>query len=400
MVIENVSVDAIKMYERNAKLHPTKQVDAIAHSIKEFGFRQPLVIDADNVIVIGHGRLMAAKKLGLKDVPCVRADDLSAEQIKALRLADNKTNESEWDLDLLGDELDGIFDLYMSEFGFASLGDGTSWFERENRNDTSREEGNDEYNEFLDKFEQPKTTDDCYTPDNVYEAVANWVRNEYDLGDALFIRPFYPGGDYQKAKYPVGSVVVDNPPFSILAQIVDFYVENRVKFFLFAPALAVLNYCTREAVCAICTQNGIRYENGATVATAFLTNLGDGEIVAFSSPELFKAVDEQNDINEKAQSKSLPKYEYPDEVITSAKLGWLGKYGQKLIVRRTDCTMIRALDAMKETGQGIFGNGLLLSEEMAAERAAAERAAAHKWQLSDREKEISHNLGNKHLEAE
>lgn len=118
MVIENVSVDAIKMYERNAKLHPTKQVDAIAHSIKEFGFKQPLVIDAENVVVIGHGRLMAAKKLGLKDVPCVRADDLSAEQIKALRLADNKTNESEWDLDLLGDELGDICDIDMSRFGF------------------------------------------------------------------------------------------------------------------------------------------------------------------------------------------------------------------------------------------------------------------------------------------
>ncbi len=118
MVIENVSVDAIKMYERNAKLHPTKQVDAIAHSIKEFGFKQPLVIDAENVVVIGHGRLMAAKKLGLKEVPCVRADDLSPEQIKALRLADNKTNESEWDFDLLGDELGDICDIDMTRFGF------------------------------------------------------------------------------------------------------------------------------------------------------------------------------------------------------------------------------------------------------------------------------------------
>jgi hypothetical protein len=76
------------------------------------------VIDKDNVLVIGHGRLLAAKKLGLDAVPCVRADDLTDEQIKALRLADNKTNESEWDFDLLGDELDDILKIDMSMFGF------------------------------------------------------------------------------------------------------------------------------------------------------------------------------------------------------------------------------------------------------------------------------------------
>lgn len=116
--IEYVSKDQLKPYEKNAKLHPADQVDHIANSIREFGFRQPLVIDKDNVIVIGHGRLLAAKKLGLDTVPCVRADDLTDEQIKALRLADNKTNESEWDFDLLGGELDDIFDIDMEQFGF------------------------------------------------------------------------------------------------------------------------------------------------------------------------------------------------------------------------------------------------------------------------------------------
>ena len=92
-------------YAKNAKKHPAEQVDHIANSIKQFGFRQPIVIDAGNVVVIGHGRLLAAQKLGLEKVPCVRADDLTEDQIKALRLADNKTNESEWDLDFLDDEL-------------------------------------------------------------------------------------------------------------------------------------------------------------------------------------------------------------------------------------------------------------------------------------------------------
>lgn len=116
--IEYLPVGSLKPYEKNAKKHPAEQVEHIANSIREFGFRQPLVIDKDNVLVIGHGRLLAAKKLGLDTVPCVRADDLTDEQIKALRLADNKTNESEWDFDLLGGELDDIFDIDMEQFGF------------------------------------------------------------------------------------------------------------------------------------------------------------------------------------------------------------------------------------------------------------------------------------------
>lgn len=118
MKIEQISIKDIKPYEKNAKKHPAEQVEHIANSIREFGFRQPLVVDKDGVIVIGHGRFMAAKKLGMNEVPVVRADDLSEEQIKALRLADNKTNESEWDIDLLDVELDEIIDIDMSEFGF------------------------------------------------------------------------------------------------------------------------------------------------------------------------------------------------------------------------------------------------------------------------------------------
>lgn len=106
-------------YAANAKLHPDEQVKHIANSIREFGFRQPIVVDADNVVVIGHGRLLAAKKMGLEQVPVVRADDLTEAQIKALRLADNKTNESKWDFAELEAELAELaLDFDMSEFGF------------------------------------------------------------------------------------------------------------------------------------------------------------------------------------------------------------------------------------------------------------------------------------------
>ena len=116
--IEYLAVKDLKPYKKNAKKHPEAQVEHIANSIKEFGFRQPIVVDKDNILVIGHGRLLAAQKLGIESVPCVRADDLTEEQIKALRLADNKTNESEWDFDILSGELNDIFDIDMEQFGF------------------------------------------------------------------------------------------------------------------------------------------------------------------------------------------------------------------------------------------------------------------------------------------
>lgn len=121
MEIKFMNVADIRPYDKNAKKHPADQVEHIANSIREFGFRQPLVVDKDNVLVIGHGRLLASKKLKLEVVPVVCADDLTDEQIKALRLADNKTNESDWDLDLLNMELDDITDIDMTDFGFDIL---------------------------------------------------------------------------------------------------------------------------------------------------------------------------------------------------------------------------------------------------------------------------------------
>lgn len=119
MDIIMVPVSNLKPYERNAKNHPDDQIEHIANSIREFGFRQPIVIDRDNVVVIGHGRLLAAKKLGYDEVPCTIADDLTDQQIKALRLADNKTNESGWDFTQLEAELSDLeLDFDMGEFGF------------------------------------------------------------------------------------------------------------------------------------------------------------------------------------------------------------------------------------------------------------------------------------------
>lgn len=121
MLVTMMDLSEVRPYEKNAKKHPDEQVEHIANSIREFGWQQPLVVDKDNVLVIGHGRLLAAKKLELKQVPVVRADDLTPEQISALRLADNKTNESGWDVDLLEVELEGISEIDMSMFGFKDI---------------------------------------------------------------------------------------------------------------------------------------------------------------------------------------------------------------------------------------------------------------------------------------
>ena len=105
-------------YKNNAKKHSKEQVEQIANSIKEFGFTQPVLIDENNNVIAGHGRILGAKKAGLKNVPTVCLNDLTEEQIKAYRLVDNKLNESDWNLKLLDGELENIFDIDMSLFGF------------------------------------------------------------------------------------------------------------------------------------------------------------------------------------------------------------------------------------------------------------------------------------------
>lgn len=123
MEIVNIAVDELVPYENNPR-NNTEAIQYVANSIKEFGFKVPLVIDSDNIVICGHTRLLAAKQLGLKDVPCVVADDLTDEQIKAFRLADNKVGEiATWDLSALVDELKDINFIDMEDFGFLGADD-------------------------------------------------------------------------------------------------------------------------------------------------------------------------------------------------------------------------------------------------------------------------------------
>ena len=121
MEIISVPVGDIKPYDKNPRRNDAA-VEYVAESIDKFGFKVPIILDADNVIVAGHTRWKAAKRLGMDEVPCIIADDLSPEQIKAFRIADNKVAEaSEWDPVLLNEELQELadmFDVDMSAFGF------------------------------------------------------------------------------------------------------------------------------------------------------------------------------------------------------------------------------------------------------------------------------------------
>lgn len=115
MNVQNRKLSELTPYPGNAKKHDKKQIANVAESIRQYGFVQPIVVDRDDVIIIGHCRALAAKKLGMDEVPCVSMDDLTPEQVNALWLVDNKSNESDWDFDLLAEELSG---LDLSAFDF------------------------------------------------------------------------------------------------------------------------------------------------------------------------------------------------------------------------------------------------------------------------------------------
>lgn len=118
--IEYVDIDKIKPYENNPR-HNEEAIPYVMNSIKEFGFKNPIIIDKNNVIIAGHTRLESAKRLGMKEVPIIHADDLTEEQVKAFRLADNKVSEkAEWDFNMLDAELADL-DIDMTDFGFEKL---------------------------------------------------------------------------------------------------------------------------------------------------------------------------------------------------------------------------------------------------------------------------------------
>ena len=254
---------------------------------------------------------------------------------------------------------------------------------------------NDTYAAFVEKFKPKKTTDDCYTPPNIYEAVLGWVVDRYGVEPEKVDRPFYPGGDYETFKYTEGGAVVDNPPFSILSQIIDFYNANGIKYFLFAPYLT--NFNSAHKCCHVIAPITITYDNGAKVDTGFVTNLDDRLVLG--DVDLFRRLWEAE--QENSRKRALPKYLYPDNVIMASDVGYMVKHGVNFEIEKEGAVFIRRLDSQIIKNKTLFGGGFLVSDKAAKKRAKAEEKARRNaekekrperagevWELSEREREI------------
>lgn len=408
---EIVPIANLRPNPRNPNNHPAAQIAKLADIIAATGWRNNITISRrSGLIVRGHGRLLAAQRLGVTTAPVEYQDYTSEAEELADLAADNRIAElSLMDDTALTNLLDLICDdIPLSLAGFddvaldASAPTPNAEDDFEEKMAAAAEmygEDSDEYAEFLEKFKPKRTTDDCYTPPLIYDTVKNWACKKYGIDPGCIVRPFYPGGDYERYEYPEGAVVLDNPPFSILSKICGFYLDRNISFFLFAPSLTAFsgrNVAMRMNH-IICDAD-ITYANGAVVRTAFVTSYG-GDIVAQTAPDLQKAIADAMETIKAEGKREIPKYAYPDHVVTAAMLQRYSKYGIEMTIRRGDCILVSKLDAQRESGAAIFGGGLLLSDKVAAERAAAERAAAeraaaHRWELSPRELEIIKNLGS------
>ena len=368
------------------------------------------------VILGGNLRRQAAETLGWSDLMCaVMSEDTPAKVLREIVIKDN-SSFGEWDLQALRKDW---ADAPLPEWGVDATWDVAGpdptrdeteqeTIERMKREFEERmaageiSEEDEEYQEFLEKFKLKKTTDDCYTPAPVYDAVARYVEETYGVSRAKFVRPFYPGGDYQREKYPADCVVVDNPPFSIMAEILQFYSERGIRFFLFAPTLTLFSSSSRYCTALPCTL-AVIYENGASVNTSFLTNMESKHIRFRSAPRLQELVQGGIDEFTRELRKSLPKYSYPPHIITAPWVGILSRLGIDFVVPVDESEGISALESQKPHGKAIFGKGYIVSDAIAAEREKAEREKAERekdgvpsvWVLSAKERAIIERL-NEH----
>ena len=254
-----------------------------------------------------------------------------------------------------------------------------------------------DYESFLAKFaDNPKTTDDCFTPKDVYEAVVKYVGTVIDMSDKVVLRPFFPGGDYENAEYPENGVVIDNPPFSMFLPIVKFYTARDIPFFLFGPGMTIVwasKYCT-----VLCINNNIVFENGASVACNFASNLF-GDIVAMTAPLLSELIAKCKSQNTKQKQSQ---YIYPANMLCVSDLQAICKGGIDFAVKRSETHMIDKMD-LHPKKCNIFGTRFLISdhvvsmkeEALEASRQAQAQAQAGTFveiELSQREKRIVERL--------
>ena len=372
---------------------------SIADNADYFEARPIILSDrtGEFVVIAGNQRLKASKALGLTEVPTVLMSGLSEEREREIIIRDNVEN-GEWDFDLLANEWE-VGEL--EEWGVGLKGFGEEW---RNIGKDGEKTGNDEYDEFTEKFKPKLTTDDCFTPPAVFEAIEKWVRNEYKEIEGLkTFRPFKPDGDYKKEDY-TGKVVIDNPPFSIESEIIRFYVERGIKFFLFAPTLTFLSSCIDTKVSRVLTASGIKYENGAVVNTSFITNIEPEDVVIRACYPLAKAIEDA----QPSEAKELEKYKRPKNINMASELSSVIKAKKDRRFTDKDCILIKNLDQLKEMGKCIYGGGLMFTDEAAdkigADKSAADKIAADKIAikvgLSEREHKMLDELNSRSTKNE
>ena len=253
----------------------------------------------------------------------------------------------------------------------------------------------EDYEGFVAKFKPKKTTDDCYTPPAVYDAILEWVKSKQDLSGRPVVRPFCPGGDFEHYDYPDNCVVIDNPPFSILAKIRRFFCEKGIDYFLFAPHLTFFSATIPDT--KIVAYSNITYENGANVRTSFVSNLSAfSETEIYIASTLYAAIDQAQKTEKENTKKSLPNFRYNDNTISAALLNPLFEAGaDDISIPRNEALPISRLDSQSEAKKQIFGGGYLVSDRI-VERLKAERLkAATYFPLSDRERKIINEQLNK-----
>lgn len=215
------------------------------------------------------------------------------------------------------------------------------------------------YNEFIKKFEFKRTTDECYTPSYIYDCVADYVVNRYGINEDKFIRPFYPNGDYKKECYNE-KVVVDNPPFSIFSEIIKYFCENDIKFFLFAPLLTLFTATViNSKTCAIIPDFTCVYENGARIKTAFITNLDLTHKIetAVKFSQKLNEVQKQN-----IKNKKITSYEKPCYIMNASDFSVLCNKNVDFYLDEKDFYSASNLDALKKINKKLFGKSLVISE--------------------------------------
>ena len=409
---KSIAIDRIQLntgqldwLPKNPRQWTQTDIDRTAASIREdedFLEDRPLLVVPfwKEFVAFGgnlrHEGCKAAKK---PTAPCVvyyPETDEDRETIKRRAMKDNGSFGS-WDFDALANEWD---DLPLTDWGIPAWNaeDAIQKEMREKGLSSEGMEGDENYDAFVDKFQQKLTTDDCYTPKPVYDAVLKFVGTITELKGHKVVRPFFPGGNYEDpTQYPKGCIVVDNPPFSILSKICRFYTEHGIKFFLFGPELTLFTATDCDLTYINCAAH-IIYENGADVRTGFITNLIP-DLRVWVCPELGSMIDEAQPKEDKTKRGFI----YPDNIITGAVLGKIAERDVELKIRKVSCEPIKESDSAKEQGRALYGGGFIMSDRAAAERAAAERAAAEgavatRLNLSDREKAIIERLNEQDKE--